>query len=385
MTRLYLDLSQFIRDPCLTGIQRAERSLIRHWPGPARLMPCAYDPASHTLRTLPSDLLAAIAQDGQGGGPSAEGRRLAPYFTLGDRIDLRGARLLCAELFSDPGRAAFYEELQHGTAEVFWLVYDFLPWLRPGWFSVGAPRYMMPYLQALRTVPHVAFISRQVREDYLQRVVRLPSAGPVIPMGADGLGLERQVWNPARQHFVMLGTIEPRKNILPALRAFQRLWAEGATASLTLIGEVSSHAVEEQALIHALAQQKRFRHLSDVPDEGVRQALRTARAMLFPSEGEGYGIPPMEALHAGIPAIVASSLPALNGLDAHGQIRLAPVNEGTIAASIRHLLLDPNAAALWNEAALLQTPTWAGFAASVAEWMQNSPGRQPMPESLLQD
>ena len=368
---LYLDLSQFVSEPRLTGIQRAERSLIRHWPGPSAIHPCAYDPGTNTLRTLPAELLPAIAQESKTGGLETEARRLAPYFKLGAPIDLKGARILCAELFSDAARAAYYEDQRHSPAEAYWLVYDFLPWLRPGWFSIGAPRYMMPYLQALRTIPNVAFISRQVRDDYLDRVVRLPGAGPIFPMGADGLGLERQSWHPSRQHIVMLGTIEARKNTLPALKAFQRLWAEGATVGFTLIGEISAHAREEYALIQSMSGQPLFRHLMDLPDEGVRTELRTARCVLFPSEGEGYGIPPMEALHAGIPAIVAASLPALNGLPSYGQLRLKAVTIDTVAAAIRHVLNDNAAAFLWAGAAQLSVPTWAGFAADIAKWLHS--------------
>lgn len=371
--KIYLDLSQFVREPRLTGIQRAERSLIRHWPGPIPLSPCAYDPATHTLRSLPTELLSAIVQEAKYGGLASETRRLASYFTLGNPIALSGARILCAELFSDAGRAAYYEDRQQNPAEAFWLVYDFLPWLRPDWFSIGAPRYMMPYLQALRSIPHVAFISQQVREDYLNRVIRLPGAGPVIPMGADGLGLERQSFVPSRRQIVMLGTIEARKNTLAALKAFQNLWAEDVSIGLTLIGEISAHASEERAFIQSLAGQPLLRYLADLPDEGVRDALRTARAMLFPSEGEGYGIPPMEGLQAGIPAIVAASLPALNGLPAFGQIRLETVNPDTITAALRHLMTDNAAAFLWAGAAQLSLPTWSGFAQQVASWLHTTP------------
>ncbi len=367
---VYLDLSQFVQDPCLTGIQRAERALIRHWPGPAPLVPCAYDGASGTMRTLPSSLMQAIRQEPVTADTAAELRRLTPYLTPKAPIVPDGARLLCAELFGDPGRAAYYHGLAGGPVETFWLVYDFLPWLRPAWFEAGTARRLMPYLRAIQTVRQVAFISQQVRDDYLHRVVRRADAGPVIPMGADGLGLERQHWTPERQDVVMLGTIEPRKNVVPAIRAFQRLWADGSPARLTLIGQVTRDAHEEGRLIGQLAREKRFRHLSFLADEGVRHAMRHARAMLFPSEGEGYGIPAMEGLHAGIPAIVAASLPALDGLPALGQIRLDRVDAASIAGAVQTLCDDDHASRLWAAAAMLTLPTWQDFAHGVARWIR---------------
>ena len=40
-----------------------------------------------------------------------------------------------------------------------WLVYDFLPWLRPEWFPAGPANRLMPYLHALRSVARRGFIS----------------------------------------------------------------------------------------------------------------------------------------------------------------------------------------------------------------------------------
>ncbi len=123
---------------------------------------------------------------------------------------------------------------------------------------------------------------------------------------------------------MFLGTLEPRKNAAAVLRAFERLWEEDIDARLTVIGRPAPDAPAEQRLIERLADEPRLRVLGRAPDSAVRTALRGARALLFPSEGEGFGIPPMEALHAGIPAVIAASLPAAQGLPALGQIRLDP-------------------------------------------------------------
>jgi glycosyltransferase involved in cell wall biosynthesis len=170
----------------------------------------------------------------------------------------------------------------------------------------------------------------------------------------------------------MLGRLESRKNPAAGMRAFQRLWAESADAGLTLIGAPEKDAREEQALVRELAGHERFRHFEHLPDAGVREILSQARAMLFPSQGEGYGIPPMEALHAGIPVIVWAGLPALEGMPAHGQIRLPEITPERIADAVRILLDDAAAARLWAEAAAMPTPTWRDFASAVAEWITAS-------------
>ena len=109
--------------------------------------------------------------------------------------------------------------------------------------------------------------------------------------------------------------------------------------------------------------------LGAAPDAMVRDCLRRARALLFPSEGEGFGLPPVEALFCGIPAIVAAGLPALEGVSALGQIRLSPPDAGGVAAALRAVFDDAAAARLWADAARLRLGTWREFVEGVAVWL----------------
>ena len=93
--------------------------------------------------------------------------------------------------------------------------------------------------------------------------------------------------------------------------------------------------------------------------------------MLFPSEGEGFGIPPMEALHAGIPVIVSAGLPALAGQPGLGQIRLEPVTSGTIAEAVRMLLDDARCRAACGTKRRHADAGLGGFRAGVARWVQS--------------
>ncbi len=258
-----------------------------------------------------------------------------------------------------------------------WIVYDFLPWLAPHWFHAGAANAMMPYLHALRAVPRRAYISAATRRDCAERILRRPCDGPVIPLGADGLGLAPQRFHPGRRDVVMLGSIEPRKNAAAAIRAFQSLWAEGADVRLVMVGLLEPESLVEQALLRSLAGEHRLVLWGALPDEGVREALARARVLLFPSEGEGYGLPPMEALRAGVPVIVSAGLPALDGLPGAGQIRLPTADAPSIAAAVRSVLDDAFARRLWDEASTLRLPTWRDFAAAVADWMAPTCPRGP--------
>jgi glycosyltransferase involved in cell wall biosynthesis len=371
---IHFDITELIVTLRRTGIQRVERELIRHWPGPVPLHPCWLDPRFGRLCALPPAVLSLLASDLPPGGPEVEAKALAPLVARGRTLRPSSLYLLNAELFFDPTRTALYTRLaSQGGNRIHWLVYDFLPWLYPQFFGVGAARSGMGFLRALRHVPNVAFISEQVRADYHTRIMRGQGVdGPVLPLGGDGLGIERQIFTSARTDFVWLGTIEPRKNANAVLRAFMRLWGEGTDARLVMIGRIESTALEEGKLLHQLRQENRFRHMCGASDATIRDRFKHARALIFPSRHEGFGLPPIEALHAGIPVIVWRGLPALHGLSSAGQIRLENTSTDAITDAVRWLLDDTNAQRMWAEAATLTVPTWRDFTLACATWVQAS-------------
>ena len=358
------DISKLVDEPRRSGIQRVEREMIRYWPDREQLLPCRFEAGE--MRALPAGILDALCLDAPADGMAGERARLAPFLAAPGPVMARGAgTLFCTELFDDPARAAYHAE-EAGSAA--WLVYDFLPWLRPEWFPAGPANRLMPYLHAMRAVARRSFISAATRRE-CAAVFQRSETGPVLTLGADGLGLERQHFDPARRDIVMLGTVEARKNAGAALGAAEILWREGLEFRLVLIGAVEPDALVEQAILRRLAGERRLVQLGAVPDAVVRESLRGARALLFPSEGEGFGLPPVEALYCGIPVIVAAGLPALEGVSAVGQIRLASADVEGVAGALRTVLDDGAAAGLWAAAGTLRLRTWRDFAGDVAGWL----------------
>ena len=115
---------------------------------------------------------------------------------------------------------------------------------------------------------------------------------------------------PARPYFVVIGTIEARKNHLLLLKIWQRLvqdWGEKAP-TLLLIGQ-RGWEIDEVAQIldrdHSL--QGHVIELGRCSDGQMAGLLAGARALLMPSFAEGFGIPVIEALQSGTP-VIASDL-----------------------------------------------------------------------------
>lgn len=370
----YLDITELYGYPLRTGIQRVERELIRHWPGPGRLVLCAYDRALEDLRVLPEAASGILTASSQGVRLDVMQEHSALHGLVAGQAPVRipsgVRRVVNAELFFDTHRARFYERIARSQIEIFWLVYDFLPYLEPRWFNQGSSRTAMPYLRALRSIRHVAFISEHTRRDYRRRVMRDEHRdGPVIVLGGDGLGLGTQRFFPDRAGYVVLGSIEPRKRVAAILEAFIALWATGSQAPLTVIGRLLPHAQRETELIATLQDQPLFRHLNDASDTAIRGVLAGARAMIFASEGEGFGLPPFESLCHGMPVIVSASVPSIEMLPAYGQLRLGEVSARCIAEAVRSLEDDATAERMWAEAARLRIPSWRDFAETFARWV----------------
>jgi glycosyltransferase involved in cell wall biosynthesis len=105
--------------------------------------------------------------------------------------------------------------------------------------------------------------------------------------------------------FLMVGTLEPRKGHRQALAAMEGLWSEGIDANLVIVGK-EGWMMED--FIKGVRQHpennRRLFWLRGISDEMLDQVYRSSRALLAASEGEGFGLPLIEASQYGLPIIV---------------------------------------------------------------------------------
>jgi len=110
-------------------------------------------------------------------------------------------------------------------------------------------------------------------------------------------------------YFVVLGNIEPRKNHWMLLQLWRRLVDQSGPAAprLVVIGQRAWECENVVDLLERCEQLKGFvvEHAS-CDDEELVNTLRHARALLYPSFVEGFGLPIAEALSLGVPAIASN-------------------------------------------------------------------------------
>jgi glycosyltransferase involved in cell wall biosynthesis len=194
-------------------------------------------------------------------------------------------------------------------------------------FPFGTEQYFRDYLHTVHAVADgVVCISRAVADELagwyeaqnMQR--RLPLQLGWFHLGADigasapstGLPPDAERVLAAlgeRPSFLMVGTIEPRKGQAQAMAAFELLWQQGIDANLVIVGK--NGWMMDALCAHMGAhpeKDKRLFWLPGISDEMLLKLYAGSSALLAASEGEGFGLPLIEAAQHGIP-ILARGLP----------------------------------------------------------------------------
>jgi glycosyltransferase involved in cell wall biosynthesis len=177
----------------------------------------------------------------------------------------------------------------------------------------------------------------------------------------------------ARPTFVILGTIEARKNHLLLLRVWLRLIRRlGTDAPRLLI--IGQRGWECQQVFDLLDQNQLLKQavleINTCDDAELADHLRKACALLFPSLAEGYGLPLVEALKLGVP-VIASDLPVFRELAGDIPEYLDARDESAWERTILSYAADGSSARSGQLDRLLEyrSPSWGDHFATVESWM----------------
>lgn len=195
------------------------------------------------------------------------------------------------------------------------LVHDTIPldhpeFTRPDQIA-GFARKMTTVSSQADLIVHTAHATRAATEAQLSSLGRVPP-GVVAPLGvavasADPVALPAGL-NLTLPYFVTVGTIEPRKNHALLLDVWDQMAANGPVPHLYILG---NRGWADPALLARLDRGVAgVSVLSGLTDGAMMALVAGARAMLFPSHVEGFGLPPFEAAAIGTP-VVCAPLPVI--------------------------------------------------------------------------
>lgn len=320
--------------PKLLETRMADRlidAVALRWQSTASRSQATHSALQHWLRSPPGTerprFFAAAETEAR-----SSGERLQNIGRAGLDRPLGGLRL--RKLLSDNGADRVYVNTSHGrlfrravsrwlsttgTGAVFF-VHDLIPIEYPEFNRPNEPARHAARLETVAAHARNVIVNSHATRDALLRYLQQRHA-PAPPVTVLPLGItsrfeqresEKVMASSAPPYFVMLSTIEPRKNHQLMLQIWRRLIeTQGDDAPrLVLIGR---RGWENQTVFNLIDRSPQLaKHIvecSGLSDNEIASVLRGARALLAPSFAEGYGLPVAEALALGTP-VIASDISA---------------------------------------------------------------------------
>jgi glycosyltransferase involved in cell wall biosynthesis len=196
-------------------------------------------------------------------------------------------------------------------------VHDLGPIHHPEWVDERTRALHVPKAHHAAKTCDVLFANSQYTANDVERTLGVP--GEKIVVAYPGIHPRFTPDGPAGggDYVLAVGTIDPRKNLERAAAA-----ARIAGVELRVVGVEGS--------------------LGFVDDDRLAELYRGAKAFVFPSLFEGFGIPVVEAMACGTPVVV-SSHPSLDEASGDAAVRVDPLDPKAIAAGIERAIAERDA------------------------------------------
>lgn len=217
-------------------------------------------------------------------------------------------------------------------------VHDFVHEKYPDLFSSGDNTTALKR-KAIGRAQHIICISENTKNDLLHYYPSAAGKASVIYHGTTPLPIAPNPWvhAPHKPYFLYVGGRMPYKNFHVLLRAFASDSQLKQTFDLVAFGG-GAFSNEEKNLIKSLGISPNVRQTQG-SDSELQYAYANATALVYPSLYEGFGFPPLEAMHADCPVILsnASCLPEVAG---NAALYFDPFEEASLAEAMLRIAND---------------------------------------------
>jgi glycosyltransferase involved in cell wall biosynthesis len=310
---LFVDVSELRHGDARTGCQRVTRSVLRAWLEEPlegfEIMP-VYATTEKQGYFYAHDFLAGLTEQ------TSRGPDKPIDYAEGDvffGLDLQ-THVVSAQ-------KSYLQQMRRRGVLTRFLVYDLLPVQMPKFFPEGTETSFEPWLETISVSDGIVAISKVSADafrtwqvdrgivveglfsyDYVHLGADIESSLPTrgLPSGAEAV-LSKIEGHPS---FLSVGTVEPRKGYSQTLDAFELLWARGVNVNLVLVGKEGwkVDSLVQRLRNHPESGNKLF-WLDGISDEYLGRIYAATTCLLAASEGEGFGLPLIEAAQAGLPIL----------------------------------------------------------------------------------
>jgi len=220
----------------------------------------------------------------------------------------------------------FYQKLRNHGVQVYFVVYDLLPILLPRYFPQTSEEIHQKWLSVVAQSDGVVCISKAVADEFEgwmkefgpQRLRPLKVSwfhlGADIENSVPTKGMPEDAWYRLKKineqiSFLMVGTVEPRKGHRQTLKAFEELWKKGVDVSLAIVGKQGWMMDDFADSLRTHKEfNKRLFWFEGISDEYLEKIYEVSNCLISASEGEGFGLPLIEAAQKKMP-IIARDIP----------------------------------------------------------------------------
>lgn len=230
---------------------------------------------------------------------------------------------------TDAIKQGLFCEMQLEGIGINFLIYDLLPITHPEFFPEDSNNPHQDWFEAIVSVStNLICISKSVADE-----VKALLKEPKIKVSYNHLGADIRSSLPSaglpsdaketidalktKPTFLIVGTIEPRKGHLQILDVFERLWNEGYDINLVIVGKEGWRPLPDNqrrtipqivSKMNEMRREKRFFWLEGISDEYLEKVYEVSTCLIAASEGEGFGLPLIEAAQYKKP-IIARDIP----------------------------------------------------------------------------
>ena len=259
----------------------------------------------------------------------------------------------------------------------FYLLHDLIPITHPEFCRAGeAQRHAWRIRNALQS--STGIIGNSGATLTALSAFACDEGLPIPPMCAAwiaGQAMPEKV-HPAQlghPYFVMIGTIEGRKNHILLLNLWRHL-AESlgdSTPKLVIVGQRGWEAEKALAMLDGcIALKQHVMELGSCDDDKLGSLIAGARALLMPSFAEGFGLPVVEALQLRTP-VIASDLPVYREIAGDIPCYLSPTDETAWEKAILDFLQDgSDRRRQLGMMSGFKSPSWPDHFVKVEDWLR---------------
>lgn len=251
-------------------------------------------------------------------------------------------------------------DILHGPANVTPLFYggktivtvhDLIIYEHPEWFPGGISdwfwrRQVVP--KSISNADKLIAVSKFTKQQIIDRFgintkkIKVIYEGITTSESASGKDSKRFTEKKIKEPYILyIGTIEPRKNLVRAIKAFSQVSSSLPNLRFVIAGKKGWKLDEVFATVKELKLEERI-IFTGYADDTTKAALYSrASAFVFPSLAEGFGLPVLDAMQSGVP-VVTSKTTSLKEVAGEAAVKVDPYSIKSITDGIREIVTNQN-------------------------------------------